>query len=89
MGMTESASSPPDAGGGITELAKRVRRLEAQRATLTDAVEALARALESSPADEPANHHIEQAARHAHELLLLSKTEPIPGDGPGGDSTSS
>jgi hypothetical protein len=52
-------------------------------AALAEAVEVLARGLESSPLAEPVNHHVEQAARKAHELLLLAKSA-VPGSGPGG-----
>ena len=71
--MDTSADSPP-AANGTTELTERIRRLEEQLAALTEAVEVLARGLESSPMAEPPNHHIEEAARRAHELLLLAKS---------------
>jgi len=64
------------------ELTERVRRLEDQLTALTEAVEVLTRGLESSPMAEPPNHHIEEAARRAHELLLLAKSA-APGAGPG------
>ena len=47
-------------------------------AALTDAVEVLARGLESSPVAEPRNRHAEEAARKAHEPLLLARS-PAPG----------
>jgi len=56
-------------------------------AALTEAVEALTRGLESSPMAEPPDHHIEEAARRAHELLLLAKSA-APGAGPGKSGTS-
>lgn len=52
-------------------------------AALAEAVEVLVRGLESSPLAEPVNHHVEDAARKAHELLLLAKSA-APGSGPGG-----
>jgi len=53
-------------------------------AGLAEAVEVvLVRGLESSPLAEPVNHHVEEAARKAHELLLLAKS-PAAGGGPGG-----
>ena len=67
--MDTSADSPP-AANGTTDLTERVRRLEEQLTALTEAVEVLARGLESSPMAEPPNHHIEEAARRAHELLV-------------------
>jgi exonuclease VII small subunit len=78
--MNESAGSPP-ASGGVTELTERVRRLETQLAALTEAVEELVRGLESSPVAEPSNRHVEQAARRAHELLLLAKSAAPGGAG--------
>ena len=69
------------------ELTERVRRLETQLTALTEAVEVLTRGLESSPMAEPPDHHIEQAARRAHELLLLPKPAP-PDAGPGQSDTS-
>jgi len=85
--MNISADSP-SAANGTTELTERVRRLEGQMAALTEALEILTRGLESSPMAEPPNRHIEEAARRAHELLLLAKTA-APGAGPaaGGAST--
>jgi hypothetical protein len=68
-GSVDSAS----AARGATEVTERVLRLEDQVAVLIEAVEVLARGLESSPVAEPPNHHAEQAARRAHELLLLVK----------------
>jgi hypothetical protein len=81
-GMSESADSPlatrPD-----RELTERIRRLEAQMVALAEAVEVLVRGLESTPLAEPVNHHVEEAARKAHELLLLAKSAAM-GGGPGG-----
>jgi len=56
-------------------------------AALTEAVEVLTRGLESSPMAEPPDHHIEEAARRAHELLLLAKSA-APRAGPGESGTS-
>jgi hypothetical protein len=81
-GMSESAGSP-SATRPDRELTERVCGLEAQMAALAEAVEVLARGLESSPPAEPVNHHVEEAARKAHELLLLAKSA-APGGGPGG-----
>jgi len=41
---------------------------------LAEAVEVLARGLEGSPMAEPENHPARDAARRAHELLLLAKS---------------
>jgi len=84
--MNISADSPSAANGTI-ELTERIRRLEGQMAAVTEALEVLARGLESSPMAEPLNRHIEQAARRAHELLLLAKAA-APGAGPAGGDTS-
>ena len=86
-GMNMSADSP-SAGNGTTELTERVRRLEGQMAAVTEAVEVLTRGLESSPMAGPPNRHIEEAARRAHELLLLAKSA-APGAGPAEGDTSS
>ena len=85
--MNMSADSP-SAGHGTTELTERVRRLEDRIAAVTEAVEVLVRGLESSPMAGPPNHHIEEAARRAHELLLLAKSA-APGAGPAERDTSS
>ena len=84
--MNISADSP-SAGNGTTGLTERVRRLEGQLAAVTEALEVLTRGLESSPMAEPQNRHIEEAARRAHELLLLAKSA-APGAGPGEGDTS-
>ncbi len=51
----------------------RLRRLEARVDALAEAVEVLARGLEGSPMAEPENHPAREAARLAHELLLLAR----------------
>jgi hypothetical protein len=84
--MNGSANSS-SAVGGATEVTERLRRLEEQIAALIEAVEVLARGLESSPVAEPPNRHGAEAARRAHELLLLVKSA-TPGGGPGEGSTS-
>jgi exonuclease VII small subunit len=81
------SADPSSAAKGAMELTERVRRLENQLTALTEAVEVLTRGLESSPMAEPPNHHIEEAARRAHELLLLAKSAP-PDAGPGQSDTS-
>jgi len=82
-----ASADPLSAAEGTTELTERVRRLEDQLTALTEAVEVLTRGLESSPMAEPPNHHIEEAARRAHDLLLLAKSAP-PDAGPGESDTS-
>jgi hypothetical protein len=84
--MNMSADSSP-AGNGTIELTERVRRLEGQVAALTETVEVLARGLESSPMAGPPNRHVEEAARRAHELLLLAKSAAA-GAGPGQGDTA-
>ncbi len=82
-----ASADPSRAAKGTTELTERVRRLENQLTALTEAVEVLTRGLESSPMAEPPDHHIEEAARRAHELLLLAKSAH-PDAGPGQSDTS-
>jgi hypothetical protein len=81
------SADQPSAAKGTMELTERVRQLEDQLTALTEAVEVLTRGLESSPMAEPPNHHIEEAARRAHELLLLAKSA-TPGAGPDESDTS-
>jgi hypothetical protein len=54
---------------------RRVRLLEARVEAIAEAVEVLARGLEGSPTAEPGNHPAREAARRAHELLLLAKPD--------------
>ena len=68
---------PPPAGHGTTGLTERVGRLEGQMAAVTEALEVLTRGLESSSMAEPPDRHIEEAARRAHELLLLAKSTAL------------
>jgi hypothetical protein len=65
--MTEPESDP------AAEALDGLRRLEARVDALAEAVEVLARGLEGSPMAEPENHPAREAARRAHELLLLTK----------------
>jgi hypothetical protein len=55
---------------------ERVHRLEAQADVLAEAIEVLARGLEGGPMAEPWNRQAEEAARRAHELLLLARSAP-------------
>jgi hypothetical protein len=87
LACMDASADSPSAANGTTELTERVRRLEDQLAALTEAVEVLARGLESSPMAEPPNRQIEQAARRAHELLLLAKSA-APGTRPGESDTN-
>jgi hypothetical protein len=52
-----------------------LRRLEARVDALAEAVEMLSRGLEGSPMAEPGNAVAKEAARRAHELLLLARSE--------------
>jgi len=58
----------------IAAIERRVRLLEARVEAVAEAVEVLARGLEGSPIAEPENHPAREAARRAHELLLLAKS---------------
>jgi hypothetical protein len=51
-----------------------LQRLEVQVEALMEAVGVLARALEGRPAAEPQSVNVEEAARRAHEFLLLAKS---------------
>jgi hypothetical protein len=73
-----TAAQLPSSSPGESALEERVHRLEAQLEALVEAAEALARGLENGPMTEPRNRHTEEAARHAHELLLLAKSA-LPG----------
>ena len=87
LACMDTSAGSPSAANGTTGLTERIRRLEDQLAALTEAVEVLARGLESNPMAEPPNHHIEEAARRAHELLLLAKST-APGARPREDDAS-
>ena len=63
----------PEADSASKAAVDRLRRLEARVDALAEAVEVLARGLEGSPMAEPENHPARDAARRAHELLLLAK----------------
>ena len=66
--MREPESDP------AAEALDGLRRLEARLDALAEAVEVLARGLEGSPMAEPENSTAREAARQAHELLLLAKS---------------
>jgi hypothetical protein len=66
--MNETGSDP------AVQALDGLRRLEARVDALAEAVELLVRGLEGSPVAEPENHLAREAARRAHELLLLVKS---------------
>lgn len=70
----DTSAGAPSGPAGPAALTDRLARLEAQMAALIEAVEVLARGLESSPTAEPVNRSGEKAARRTHELLLLAKS---------------
>jgi hypothetical protein len=76
IGVMNTAAQQPSGSPGKPALEERVHRLEAQMQALVEAVEVLARGLENGPMAEPRNRHTEEAARRAHELLLLAKSAP-------------
>jgi len=65
--MTQNHSPQPDAAPGPEA---RLSRLEAQVATLADAVRVLARGLENIPSEDVPPGEAARGARLAHELLL-------------------
>ncbi|MBZ9643580.1 hypothetical protein [Streptomyces sp. PSKA30] len=65
--MTQNRSPEPDAAPGPEA---RLSRLEAQVATLAEAVRALARGLEDIPSEDVPPEKAAHGARLAHELLL-------------------
>jgi hypothetical protein len=70
--MREVAESESAAMAAIE---RRVRLLETRVEAIAEAVEVLARGLEGSPMAEPVNHPAREAARRAHELLLLARPD--------------
>ncbi|GAB2909328.1 hypothetical protein [Streptomyces heilongjiangensis] len=60
---------PDDSGSNLTPEA-RLSRLEAQVATLAEAVRVLARGLENIPSEDVPPDEAARGARLAHELLL-------------------
>jgi hypothetical protein len=70
--MSESANTLPAAMAAIEG---RVHRLETRLDALAEAVEVLAHGLEDGPMAEPGHGRAREAARQAHELLLLTRPE--------------
>jgi hypothetical protein len=56
----------------VTTLEERIRALEDQVRTLSDVTRILARGLEDLPTAEPGQRPAADAARRAHELLLVA-----------------
>ena len=71
-------NTPAETGGspGTATMEERVHRLEVQADALAEAIEVLTRGLEGGPMAEPRNRHAEEAARRAHELLILARSVP-------------
>lgn len=65
--MTQNHPEEPHATLGPED---RLSRLEAQVATLAEAVRVLARGLENIPSEDAPPEEAERGARLAHELLL-------------------
>jgi hypothetical protein len=63
----------PESDSAATAALDRLRLLEARVDALAEATDVLARGLEGSPMIEPENHLVREAARQAHELLLLAR----------------
>lgn len=68
--MREIAESESAA---MAALDKRVRLLETRVEAIAEAVEVLARGLESNPMAEPEDFRPQEAASRARELLLLAR----------------
>ncbi|OIJ94607.1 hypothetical protein [Streptomyces colonosanans] len=65
--MTRQPSPEPGASPGLEA---RLSRLEAQVATLADAIRALAHGLENVPSQDTPPEETARGARLAHELLI-------------------
>lgn len=67
-------------GPAPASLEERVHALEERVTALADAVRLLARGLEDVPTIEPGQRQAAEAARRAHELLLVTepRTPPAP-----------
>lgn len=61
-----------DQGTTPADLEKRVTRLEARTEAVAEAIRSLARGLEEGPLTEPGERTVAEAARRAHELLLIT-----------------
>ncbi len=57
----------------LTALAERVQVLEGRLAAVADAVSVLAHGLEDLPTAKPGGRTTAEAARRAHDLLLLAE----------------
>lgn len=71
--MNGSAESGHHNPGGAT-VEERLQRLEVQVEALMEAVSMLAHGLEHRPTAEPQSTETEEAARRAHEFLLLARS---------------
>ena len=71
--MNGSADLAPDS---MAAMEQRIRRLETRLDALAEAVGVLVRGLEDGPMAEPAERRAEEAARRAHDLLLLARPQP-------------
>jgi hypothetical protein len=63
----------PESDSAARTALDRLRQLEARVDAIAEAVDVLARGLEGSPMAEPESDPARDAARRAHELLLLAK----------------
>jgi hypothetical protein len=68
--MREVAES---GSAAMAAVERRVRLLETRVEAIAEAIEVLVRGLEEGPMAEPVDHPVREAARRAHELLLLAK----------------
>jgi hypothetical protein len=72
--VMDISAAPGGDTPGRASSEERLQRLEVQVEALMEAVGVLARALEGGPAPEPQSVNTEEAARRAHEFLLLAKS---------------
>lgn len=61
-----------DRESALTDLEKRVSRLETRTEAVAEAIRLLAHGLEEGPLAEPGEKTVTEAARRAHELVLVT-----------------
>lgn len=69
--IKQSAQRNPESP--VAALTERVHALEERLTAVTDAVRTLAHGLQDAPTAEPGGRPAAEAARRAHELLLMAE----------------